>query len=119
MSGIFTSNVEEPLYFRWRIKCAGTVNVLRVNRLCRFPALCQDLMERILWMPKIPEKIEKEDGSIEWRLDGNLHREDGPAVERPEGTRVWFRHGKQHREDGPAVEHGDGTKEWWRNGQLQ
>ena len=34
-------------------------------------------------MPKTPEKIEKEDGTIEWMLDGELHREDGPAVEKP------------------------------------
>ncbi len=54
-------------------------------------------------MAKKPEKIEQKDGTIEWYLDGNLHREDGPAVEKPDGTRVWFLHGKQHREDGPAV----------------
>ena len=56
-------------------------------------------------MPKTPEKTEKEDGTIEWRLDGELHRENGPAVEKPNGTRVWFREGKQHREDGPAIEY--------------
>ena len=24
--------------------------------------------------------------------------------------------GKLHREDGPAIEHSDGSKEWWVNG---
>ena len=67
-------------------------------------------------MPKVPEKTKKEDGTIEWRLDGSLHREDGPAVEMLNGTRVWFRHGKQHREDGPAVEYADGTIEWHLKG---
>ena len=46
-------------------------------------------------MPETPVKIENEDGTVEWRLDGVLHRDDGPAVEKSDGTRVWFKYGKQ------------------------
>lgn len=48
-------------------------------------------------------------------IDGNQHREDGPAVESIHHVK-WFLHGKEHRTDGPAVEYQDGTKEWWING---
>jgi hypothetical protein len=56
----------------------------------------------------------------EWRLDGKLdgklHREDGPAVEWPAGTKEWYLNGKRHRVDGPAIEWGDGTWSWYLNG---
>ena len=58
------------------------------------------------------------DGTKEWRLNGKLHREDGPAVEYPDGTKYWLLNGDIHREDGPAVEWPDGTKEWYLNGKL-
>jgi hypothetical protein len=39
----------------------------------------------------------------EWRLDGKLdgklHREDGPAVEWPAGTKEWYLNGKQLTEE--------------------
>ena len=60
--------------------------------------------------------VESDDGTKMWHRDGNLHREDGPAIEYPDGTKKWYRDGKLHREDGPAVERPNGTKEWWRNG---
>ena len=41
-------------------------------------------------MPKKSEKNTREDGTIEWRSNGELHREDGPAVEQFDGTKVWF-----------------------------
>jgi len=59
------------------------------------------------------------DGTKEWYLNDELHREDGPAVvEYSDGTKVWYLNGKRHREDGPAVERSGGTKEWWLNGNL-
>ena len=59
-------------------------------------------------------------GSREWYLNGEPHREDGPAVERPDGTREWYLNGKRHREDGPAVEEANGTREWyWRGEKLR
>jgi len=57
-------------------------------------------------------------GDIEYRLDGKLHREDGPAVERPDGTRCWHQHGELHREDGPAVEFPNGDKYWCLRGEY-
>ncbi|CAB4196751.1 hypothetical protein UFOVP1290_271 [uncultured Caudovirales phage] len=54
-------------------------------------------------------------GNKYWYLEGELHREDGPAVEYPDGTKEWWLEGKLHREDGPAVEYPDGTKEWYLN----
>ena len=34
-----------------------------------------------------------DNGRIEWRLDGKLHREDGPAVIWPDGTKYWCKNG--------------------------
>lgn len=59
-----------------------------------------------------------ENGDRSWRLNGKLHREDGPAVEDASGNRVWWLNGKRHREDGPAIEYADGGKEWYLNGKL-
>jgi len=56
-------------------------------------------------------------GTKHWYLDGNLHREDGPAVEFADGTKYWFLDGKIHRLDGPAVELANGTKHWFLDGE--
>ncbi len=45
-----------------------------------------------------------EDGNKYWYCNGQLHREDGPAVEYVNGDKGWYIHGQLHREDGPAVE---------------
>ena len=58
------------------------------------------------------------DGSKSWRLNGILHRTDGPAFEGADGTRHWRLNGKFHRTDGPAYERADGAKEWCLNGKL-
>ena len=55
-------------------------------------------------------------GFKSWRLNGKLHREDGPAIEHPDGTKEWRLNDKLHREDGPAIERPDGSEEWWKNG---
>ena len=51
-----------------------------------------------------------------WYINGNLHREDGPAVEWANGNKFWYINGKCHREDGPAVEYADGSKCWYIQG---
>ena len=51
-----------------------------------------------------------------YNAQGQLHREDGPAVERTNGVRGWYRNGEIHREDGPAVEYPDGRVRWFLNG---
>lgn len=56
------------------------------------------------------------DGAREWRLNGYLHRTDGPAVEWTNGTCEWYVHGQRHRTDGPALEWADGGRDWYVNG---
>jgi hypothetical protein len=56
-----------------------------------------------------------------WRLNGQIHRQDGPAIEHAHRRRdvacnEWYLHGERHREDGPAIERSDGTKMWYLNG---
>jgi len=57
-------------------------------------------------------------GDKYWYLNGEFHREDGPAVEYTTGTKIWYLNGHIHRQDGPAIEYYTGTKEWWLNGKL-
>ena len=54
-----------------------------------------------------------------WRLNGERHREDGPAIEWHDGTKEWYLNGEQHRKNGPAHETADGGyKSWYLNGKL-
>jgi hypothetical protein len=55
-------------------------------------------------------------GDKRWQLNGELHREDGPAIETVSGYKEWWINGKLHREDGPAVEASYGYKAWYLNG---
>jgi hypothetical protein len=56
------------------------------------------------------------DGTRKWWLNGELHRQDGPAVEWSDGSREWYLNGELHRQDGPAIELPNGTCAWWLNG---
>ena len=60
----------------------------------------------------------EQSGHKEWYLNGVLHREDGPAQEYIDGHNEWYLNGKQHREDGPAVEDVVGGKRWYLEGVL-
>jgi len=60
--------------------------------------------------------VKVEDGDRFWYLNGQLHREDGPAIEWTNGDRWWYLNGELHREDGPAVEWASGTRKWYLNG---
>ena len=55
-------------------------------------------------------------GDKEWWLNGERHREDGPATEWANGNKFWYLNGNLHREEGPAVEWVDGDKSWWLKG---
>jgi len=65
-------------------------------------------------------------GTKRWYLNGNLHRENGPAIEYADGTKCWYLNGKRHREDinpetgltCPAIEYANGYKEWYLNGKC-
>ena len=59
--------------------------------------------------------VEYLDGTKIWYLNGQRHREDGPAYEYSNGAKYWCINDKRHREDGPAVETADGSKEWYLN----
>ncbi len=52
----------------------------------------------------------------EWYLNGELHREIGPAIDWADGSKSWFLNGKRHRADGPAIEHVSGPNFWYLNG---
>ena len=62
--------------------------------------------------------IEFISGYKAWYLNGEFHREDGPAVEWCDGDKYWYLNGKFHREDGPAIEWANGGKEWYINGKY-
>ncbi len=68
-------------------------------------------------MTDIEPTMTVEFGDRLWRLNGQLHRAEGPTVERADGTREWYLNDQRHREDGPAIEWPDGTREWWINDQ--
>jgi len=65
-----------------------------------------------------PECKTYPNGDKVWYLNGEHHREDGPAVEWANGHKVWCLNGKRHREDGPAIEYASGDKEWYLNDKL-
>ena len=58
------------------------------------------------------------DGTIEYTLNGQLHRTDGPAIEYANGDKYWYINGQRHRDNGPAVEYAHGTKCWYINGKC-
>jgi hypothetical protein len=50
-------------------------------------------------------------------LNGQRHRENGPAIERVNGNREYYLDGKRHRKDGPAIEYENGNKYYYLNDQ--
>jgi hypothetical protein len=49
--------------------------------------------------------------------NGDLHREDGPAIIWLSGTEEWYLNGRLHRKGGPAITTGiKWEEEWWLNG---
>lgn len=55
-------------------------------------------------------------GTMQYYINGKLHRSDGPAIIDSEGSEFWYNDGKLHRDDGPAITWKHGTKEWYKNG---
>lgn len=64
------------------------------------------------------KKIKDKFGIIRHYKDGQLHRENGPAVEYPNGSKEWWFNGVLHRLDGPAVENINGDNAWYINGEI-
>ena len=67
-------------------------------------------------MSNQPELKTDKDGNKWWKLNGYLHREDGPAIEILDGTKYWYINGRRHRVDGPAIQTPRGSKLWYING---
>ena len=42
--------------------------------------------------------VKKNDNSVIWYLNGELHRTDGPAVEYADGDKYWYLNGKEYSE---------------------
>lgn len=62
--------------------------------------------------------VEWADGGQEWWQHGEMHRDDGPSMEYIDGTKAWHQGGALHRDDGPALKGRDGTTYWYQHGQL-
>ena len=58
-----------------------------------------------------------ENGTKEWRLNGELHNENGPAIIRSDGSKYWYINGKLHNKNGPAIIDIGGSKYWYINGE--
>ena len=58
------------------------------------------------------------DGGQEWWINGILHREDGPAIIYPNGNKEWYVNGNRHRVDGPAITKINGYQVWYINGKA-
>jgi hypothetical protein len=56
-------------------------------------------------------------GYKEWRIEGKLHRKYGPALVWATGDKEWYLNDKLHRKDGPAIEWYNGKKSWYLNGE--
>ncbi len=71
-------------------------------------------------MKKIKEysKLNKQYYTIYLNEQGQLHREDGPAIEYDDCAKFWFLNGRRHREDGPACEWANGSREWYLEGKY-
>jgi len=63
-----------------------------------------------------PKIVTDSDGREDWYLNGQPHREDGPAVTGADGYKAWYLHGLIHREGGPAIISADGTERWFLYG---
>jgi len=62
-----------------------------------------------------PKLTIAEDGTKTWKLNGLLHREDGPAIIWANGTKCWYIHGQLHRTEGPAIIWPTEEKYWFIN----
>jgi len=60
--------------------------------------------------------VPRDRARVEYWLDGELHRADGPAIEFDDGGDEWFREGRRHRLDGPAIDRPLWVKVWYIDG---
>ena len=117
-----------------------TTKILREYNACReqvalfekvFPEGCEPTDENIQtaldvgldigWaqaagLVKLNGMFKYSDGGVEYYKNGQLHRDDGPAVVYTDGRVEYFKNGWLHRDDGPAIVSADGSVSYWKNG---
>lgn len=59
------------------------------------------------------DEVQMHSARTEYRLDGKLHRLNGPAVISAQGDEHWYENGVRHRIGGPAVTTRNGAEQWW------
>ena len=59
----------------------------------------------------IPYVTEK--GVEYWLLNGQYHKEDGPAIKYLDGSEEWLVYDLYHREDGPAIIWMNEKRQYW------
>jgi hypothetical protein len=89
------------------------LNLLVIKKLCQ-PVYHKKLIRALTEFTSYYNSIIMQD-TQEWRLNGKLHRDDGPAHMREDGATIWYRNGKKHRDDGPAITTSSGTTIWYQN----
>ena len=67
--------------------------------------------------PALEWTLEEKGKEYEYYINGERHRDDGPAIEYADGFQQWWKNGRIHREDGPAITYSSGRKVWVWHGQ--
>ena len=62
-------------------------------------------------------EVDKWGARCYYNTNGQLHRENGPAIEYADGSKSWYKNDQYHRTDGPAIDWTRGRKEWYINGE--
>ena len=63
------------------------------------------------------EKLKKQEPQVLELKEGEFRPENYTGIAKwPNGTKAWYLNGDSHREDGPAFEMANGYKGWWLNG---
>ena len=62
-------------------------------------------------------EVDKWGARCYYNTNGQLHRENGPAIEYVDGHKEWWQNGQLHRTDGPAIDWARGRKAWYINGE--
>jgi len=55
-------------------------------------------------------------GKTYYNLNGQVHRENGPAYIDSSGNKYWYLYNLVHREDGPAIIYGNGKTDYFYHG---
>jgi hypothetical protein len=72
-----------------------------------------DGKETTYYNPGSGPTVVHDDGTKEWRVNGELHRDnDLPAVEYANGDRAWYTRGEHARKGAPPFVYANGDKRW-------